>query len=318
MTQLPAETRLLALGLLNYADDEGYFRAHPALIRGELMPFTESTAVIPPMLQELVAIGYLSLHQAKDSTPIGHITNFLRHQSISKPRRSELRPALEASATPPNASSTIRHTPPGILPESSETPLSGNGMEWNGKGMEVVLAPHGAEPPPVPSPGSTMASPKPSSEKKKKGGAADEALSWTAETGWSGFTDTLMDELAAAYPACDIRRQMLVMEQWLKANPAKAKKQNWRRFVTNWLAKEQDRGGDLRGRTPFQAFMQSAAEKKEAPPLTAESPPEGFEQAMAALWGEGWEGTVPGWPQMVASDKAQVRRWLAQHGKEAE
>jgi len=26
---------------------------------------------------------------------------------------------------------------------------------------------------------------------------------------------------------------------------------------------------------------------------------------------------MPGWPQMVGSDKAQVRRWLAQHGKEA-
>jgi uncharacterized protein YdaU (DUF1376 family) len=59
------------------------------------------------------------------------------------------------------------------------------------------------------------------------------------------------------------------------------------------------------------------AEKKEAPPLTVELPPDGYEQAMTALWGDGWEGTVPGWPQMVASDKAQVRRWLAQHGKEA-
>jgi hypothetical protein len=48
-----------------------------------------------------------------------------------------------------------------------------------------------------------------------------------------------------------------------------------------------------------------------------ELPPDGYEQAMTALWGDGWEGTVPGWPQMVASDKAQVRRWLAQHGKEA-
>jgi hypothetical protein len=40
---------------------------------------------------------------------------------------------------------------------------------------------------------------------------------------------------------------MLAMEQWLKANPAKARKSNWRKFVTSWLAKEQDRGGDLRG-----------------------------------------------------------------------
>lgn len=89
-----------------------------------------------------------------------------------------------------------------------------------------------------------------SGQKKKKGGAARDGiqpLAWTAQVGWQGFTQDLWDELALAYPACDIRRQMLAMEQWLKANPAKARKSNWRKFVTNWLAKEQDRGGDLRG-----------------------------------------------------------------------
>jgi uncharacterized protein YdaU (DUF1376 family) len=180
----------------------------------------------------------------------------------------------------------------------------------------LLLAPHGAEPTADDPEGSAAATPEGSGEKKKRGGAVED-LAWAPDTGWTGFTDTLMDELAGAYPACDIRRQMLAMEQWLKANKAKARKSNWRKFVTNWLAKEQDRGGDLRGKTPFQAFSDSFGAKKEAPPLTVELPPDGYEQAMTALWGDGWEGTVPGWPQMVASDKAQVRRWLAQHGKEA-
>lgn len=34
------------------------------------------------------------------------------------------------------------------------------------------------------------------------------------------------------------------MSEWLKANPTKAKKSNWLRFITNWLARQQDRGGD--------------------------------------------------------------------------
>lgn len=178
----------------------------------------------------------------------------------------------------------------------------------------LLLAPHGAEPTADDPEGSATATPEGSGEKKKRG-AAVENLAWAPDTGWTGFTDTLMDELARAYPACDIRRQMLAMEQWLKANPTKAKKQNWRRFVSNWLAKEQDRGGDLRGKTPFQSFTEGFGAKKEAAPLTAEFPPEDYEQAMEALWGADWQDSMPGWPQMVASDKAQVRRWLAQHRK---
>ena len=182
------------------------------------------------------------------------------------------------------------------------------------KEQGFLLAPDGAEPTADQPEGSATDLPDGSVEKKKRGGAT-ESLAWTPDTGWTGFTDTLMDELAAAYPACDIRRQMLVMEQWLKANPAKAKKQNWRRFVTNWLSKEQDRGGDLRGKTPFQSFTEGFGAKKDASLLMAELPPKGYEQAMEALWGGDWQETMPGWPQMVGSDKAQVRRWLEQNDK---
>lgn len=308
MAELPAETRLLALGLLNYADDEGYFDAHPALIRGELMPYSEKTGRIPKMLEELSGIGFLSVKISEDGKQIGHVTNFLEHQRINRPTASKHSRKPHASLTEDSLS---HHT---SINETSL--LEGKGTGKGNREQGLLLAPDGAEPPADDPAGSATDTSDGSGEKKKRGAAA-EALAWAPETGWTGFTDTLMDELAAAYPACDIRRQMLAMEQWLKANAAKAKKQNWRRFVTNWLAKEQDRGGDLRGKTPFQAFSDSFGAKKEAPPLTVELPPEGYEQAMTALWGDGWEGSVPGWPQMVASDKAQVRRWLAQHGKEA-
>jgi DNA-binding MarR family transcriptional regulator len=76
-------------------------------------------------------------------------------------------------------------------------------------------------------------------------GQGPEVLRWLPTAGWRGLSKALLDELKTAYPACDIGRQFLAMEQWLKANPERAKKSNWRRFVTNWLAKQQDRGGDL-------------------------------------------------------------------------
>lgn len=136
-------------------------------------------------------------------------------------------------------------------------------------------------------------------------------LRWTRETGWQGVTADLIGELGAAFPACDIRRQFLQMEQWLIANPAKAHKAAWRRFVTNWLKREQDKGGDLRAsRTSL------GAEKKEGGGAAeggqgASLPPEGWEEAMAGLYGPAWEESAPCWPAMTPQDQARVRAWVA-------
>lgn len=70
-------------------------------------------------------------------------------------------------------------------------------------------------------------------------------LRWSMTAGWEGLTKELETELSAAYPACNIKRQFLCMEQWLKANSQKAHKSNWRRFAINWLKRAQDRGGDV-------------------------------------------------------------------------
>lgn len=140
-------------------------------------------------------------------------------------------------------------------------------------------------------------------------------LSWSPETGWLGVTADLVGELGQAFPACDIRRQLLSMEQWLKGNPSKARKSNWRRFVTNWLMREQDKGGDLR------ASSQGFGQKKNEGGGAAGSdglqgggsslPPEGWEFAMQAIYGAAWEECAPSWPAMTPQDQAQVRAWVA-------
>lgn len=308
MAHLPAETRLLAIGLLNYADDEGYFRAHPSLIRGELMPYTEKSSHIPKMLEALQSIGFLTLYNTDHGEPMGHVTNFLEHQRINRPTASK-----HSRKTHPQLTESSVIAQPSLTDSSLLEREQGTGK---GKGNGILSAPDGAGPS---GDGSAQVSPADPSEgsgqKKKKGGAARDALAWTPEGGWTGFTGDLWDELSQAYPACDIRRQMLAMEQWLKANPVKARKSNWRKFVTNWLAKEQDRGGDLRGMPP--PAWSGALAPSTAPQSSIPVPPEGHEQAMAALFGEEWQQICPAWPQMTASDKAQVRAWLREHGKEA-
>ena len=45
-----------------------------------------------------------------------------------------------------------------------------------------------------------------------------------------------------AYPAVNIIQSIFAAEQWLLANPTKQKK-NYRRFLVNWFARAQERGG---------------------------------------------------------------------------
>jgi hypothetical protein len=53
----------------------------------------------------------------------------------------------------------------------------------------------------------------------------------------------LVTELAPLYPAVNIPAQLRAMRGWLLANPTRRKtSRGILRFVTNWLAREQDRG----------------------------------------------------------------------------
>ncbi|OHB56115.1 MAG: hypothetical protein A2Y07_01190 [Planctomycetes bacterium GWF2_50_10] len=69
-----------------------------------------------------------------------------------------------------------------------------------------------------------------------------EKISFSFETG--GFENISPQQIqvwSQAYPAIDIELTMRQAAQWLLSNPKKAKS-NYRRFLTNWFARCQDRG----------------------------------------------------------------------------
>lgn len=68
--------------------------------------------------------------------------------------------------------------------------------------------------------------------------------------GFHGITDEDRKAWAEAYPACDVGAELRKMVEWCKANPKKAHKSNWRKFIVNWLSRSQDRGGSSTGRAP--------------------------------------------------------------------
>lgn len=74
------------------------------------------------------------------------------------------------------------------------------------------------------------------------------ALDWNVEEYWKGITNEDIDEWQRVFPACRVGVELDKMSLWLKANPGKAAKRNWRRFILNWLTKQQDRGGTRDGK----------------------------------------------------------------------
>jgi len=82
--------------------------------------------------------------------------------------------------------------------------------------------------------------------KRRKRSQPHDAVRWEADAGWQGISDADRQEWLQAFPACDLAVELAKSNAWLKANPAKAHKSNWRRFLVSWLTRSQDKGGTIR------------------------------------------------------------------------
>ncbi len=120
------EVQLLALGLLNLADDAGYFLADAGLVRAALCPFSDRSVIVHGSITTLEKIGWIEVRNHQTHGPIGKVINFEKHQVINRPKESKL---LEYFVNSPiTDESRIDH---GSITDRSL--LEGKGME---QGME--------------------------------------------------------------------------------------------------------------------------------------------------------------------------------------
>ncbi|MFH2498764.1 DnaT-like ssDNA-binding domain-containing protein [Morganella morganii] len=110
MAEVSEAACLLAIGLLNYADDEGYFNANPKLIKAAVFPLREPSGSIPVLLQELSNCGYIRLFSAQNGKRFGLIINFIKHQVINKKTTSKIK---EMDLIPEDYGSDTGELPPG-------------------------------------------------------------------------------------------------------------------------------------------------------------------------------------------------------------
>ena len=84
--------------------------------------------------------------------------------------------------------------------------------------------------------------------KKKKIAQSAVAASPSADVFFShesgkfeGITQQDLSDWKTAYPDIDVGKELVKATQWLKSNPSKANKRLWRKFVTGWLGRCNDK-----------------------------------------------------------------------------
>jgi hypothetical protein len=75
---------------------------------------------------------------------------------------------------------------------------------------------------------------------------AKSLISWSADAGWGEITDADRQGWATAYPGAVLDQELAKASEWLKANPKRAGKRNWRAFLVRWLQRCQEHGGTNR------------------------------------------------------------------------
>jgi len=200
LSALPEATHMLAVALLNYADDHGYFNANPALIRGELFPIREPSVSIPESLRSLQTINYIRLGTGPDGRRYGHIVHFSEHQRVSHPTDSKI------------SVIAITWDDSGKIPEPSENP------------PETFRPEQGRE--------RNREEDKERDKKEEDTANAVSPSKYAFESGCIRLTAKDLSKWEAAFTALDVRAELIGMTEWADQQGPK-----WFHAVAGLLAK---------------------------------------------------------------------------------
>lgn len=91
LSKVSPEACLLAIGLLNHCDDEGYFNANHKLVEADVFPLRDLSSTTTELLRELSEIGYINVFDGEDGKVYGHVATFEKHQVINKKTPSKIK-----------------------------------------------------------------------------------------------------------------------------------------------------------------------------------------------------------------------------------
>lgn len=97
MGKLDDATKCLALALLNFSDDEGYFLADPVLVRSFARPFDEDSTITQRGLAQLEKSDWIEVSEHPSHGAIGRVVNFTSHQNVDRGKPSKIKEYFESS-----------------------------------------------------------------------------------------------------------------------------------------------------------------------------------------------------------------------------
>lgn len=204
--------------LIVNCDDYGRFDARLPILKSRLFPLKSVTEKqIEDALNKLSTVGIVLVYEY-ENRPFLQLVSWERHQTIRNKKSKYPSPAdgvplkeIEINCNQLSANvPVIQSNPNSIQSESESDSLPG-----------------ATEVPPGPEPVVQII-------------LNDKSL--------YGITQKQIDHWRELYPAVDVLQELRKMQGWTEANPSKRKtRRGVLRFITNWLAKEQDKGGAVGG-----------------------------------------------------------------------
>ena len=230
LANISAFTRLVAIAILNVADDEGYFEADPALIRGDVFPYEYDYGSITVALRELSGIGYVVFRTSSEKGELGYVPNFKKHQVINKPGRSKLKEIYEKSQEITPLQNDSRSTTV-ALPEHYRL------EQGTGNREKEVEKEHEY-----------------SSELSQAAEPVDTSLVFECVGKNGGIWNPslkMIDQFRDWYPTIDVDAELRKAAAWHASNPKQRKtKSGMQAFLNGWLTRATNKGPPSKSQSP--------------------------------------------------------------------
>lgn len=217
--------------LIVNCDDYGRFDGRPAIIKNRLFPLKENLTAktVAGAIDKLASAGLVTLY-VFEGKPYLYLPTWNHHQSV-RAKFSKYPAPEDGCKSMKSSASNCNQMNANVPVFECECDIRESIFE--NRESDICAEPESASAPPVVTLPLNDGTASPVGE-------ADVAK-------WSEL-----------YPAVDVVAELRKMAGWLDANPTRRKtKAGIRRFVNNWLAKEQDRGGSA----PAPTYQSKAAER---------------------------------------------------------
>jgi hypothetical protein len=232
--QLSWFEEVVFIRLMVTVDDYGCYDGRAVVLKNALFPTKETVTKksIEDAIQKLASVGLVRCYEA-NGAPYLYLPTWELHQRVRNKHRKYPEPPLDSE----------------LLSNDSQTTAScqseSNPIQSESESESLSECMHGAVPAAVPE-------------------DAFIELPLNDKTLYPVYAAQI-DAWRELYPNVNIEQELRKMKGWLDANPKRRKTlQGIKRFINNWLSKEQDRGALVMNENPFKVALRKELESDQS------------------------------------------------------